>query len=286
MAVDRPNPIISAEELRDELARGNCRIVDCRFDLADPEKGRALFDEAHIDGAVFDDLDKDLADPVSGQSGRHPLPDVATFCRKLGAWGISNATKVVAYDHGNGATAGRLWWLLRWLGHADVSVLDGGFAAWQAAGGAISIDQEPIEAVEFVGTPDSSMVATTGEILGLVQGSEPYILVDARDPGRFRGDVEPIDPVAGRIPGSINMPFPVNLGPDGHWRPADDLRREWRKLLVGRPDSRPVVMCGSGVTACHLIIAAELAELPLPRLYVGSWSEWIRDPGRPVKRGE
>ena len=280
-----PLNVISVDELRQRMARDNCRAVDCRFDLSDPEKGRALFEESHIDGAVFADLDRDLAAPASGESGRHPLPDAETFCSKLGAWGISNSTHVVAYDHGNGATAGRLWWLLRWLGHTNVSVLDGGFAAWQAAGGAVSSRPAAIEPAEFIGTPDSSMVATTEEILALVNAGEQFNLVDARDAARFRGEVEPIDPVAGRIPGSVNMPFPVNLSTDGRWRAADELRRQWRDMLSGRPESLPIVMCGSGVTACHLIIAAELAELPLPRLYVGSWSEWIRDPGRPVESG-
>ena len=285
MAAATSGPVISVAVLRDLLDRGECRVVDCRFDLSDPRKGRALFGESHIKGAVYADLDKDLADPITADSGRHPLPRVEKFCRKLGAWGISNSTHVVAYDFGNGAIAARLWWLLRWLGHADVSVLDGGLAAWQAAGGALSDSTAPIEPAEFFGVPNPDMVATTGEIAALVSSGGRFNLVDARDTARFRGENEPIDPVAGRIPGSMNMPFPVNLTSDGHWRPADELRREWQELLDGRPGSRPIAMCGSGVTACHLVIAAELAGLPLPRLYVGSWSEWIRDPDRPVERG-
>jgi thiosulfate/3-mercaptopyruvate sulfurtransferase len=174
---------------------------------------------------------------------------------------------------------------MRWLGHAEVSVLDGGYAAWVDSGGAIGEGRQDSEVVVFHGRPDSSMVATTEDILDLIVSGESCNLVDARDAPRFRGEVEPIDPVAGRIPGAINMPFPANLDGEGKWRQASELRDRWKEVLRDRPETLPIAMCGSGVTACHLIIAAERADLPLPRLYVGSWSEWIRDAERPVATG-
>ena len=277
--------LIGASELNVLLRDPTCRIVDCRFELADPARGRALYRAGHIHGAVFADLDKDLAGPVGPQSGRHPLPDVEAFRQKLCAWGIANDSQVVAYDQGNGASASRFWWMLRWLGHERVAVLDGGLGAWEAFGGELDADEPPVARTEYIARPDAAMVATTQEIEAMLAAGEPCLLVDARDERRFRGEVEPIDPVAGRIPGSVNLPFQRNLDSSGQWRSSKELREIWRCCWQDGGTDLPIALCGSGVTACHLILAAKRAGLPMPRLYVGSWSEWIRDPNRPIALG-
>ena len=276
---------IGARELNSLLRDPACRIVDCRFELADPARGRTLYRAGHIPDAVFADLDKDLAGPVGPQSGRHPLPDVETFRQKLCTWGIANDSQVVAYDQGNGASASRLWWMLRWLGHERVAVLDGGLGAWEAFGGEVDADDLPVARTEYIARPDAAMVATTQEIEAMLAAGKPCLLVDARDERRFRGEVEPIDPVAGRIPGSVNLPFQRNLDSSGQWRSSEELREIWQSHWPDGDADLPITLCGSGVTACHLILAAKRAGLPMPRLYVGSWSEWIRDPNRPIALG-
>ena len=277
--------LIDVDELVPLLDDPNCRVVDCRFELMDPDKGYELYRQAHISGAVFTDLDKDLAAPVTAESGRHPLPDVETFSRMLRDHGISGGSQVVAYDHGNGATAGRLWWMLRWLGHERVAVLNGGFAAWRAAGGSVDAEIPAYPRGDFTARPDAAMVATTEEILAAIESGEGLILVDARDERRFRGEAEPIDTVAGRIPGSVNMPFQLNLDDSGLWRSTEEIAALWESVERAGSNERPVAMCGSGVTACHLILAAKRIGKPLPRLYVGSWSAWISDPARPIETG-
>jgi len=278
--------LVSAAGLAALIAEGPCRVVDCRFDLFDPAKGRQEYAAGHIPGAVYADMDQDLAGPVTPTSGRHPLPDPEVFRRRLESWGIGDDSAVVAYDYGNGALAARLWWMLReWFGHERVAVLDGGLAAWRSAGKQLASSEATIARARFSRTPDQSAVATTEEILGLVRRGDDFLLLDARDPARFRGEIEPIDSKAGHVPGARNFPLTANLGDDGTWLPADRLAARWRETTGIEEDAASIAMCGSGVTACHLVLGAHLAGLPAPRLYVGSWSEWIRDPARPIATG-
>jgi thiosulfate/3-mercaptopyruvate sulfurtransferase len=273
--------LIEPEILHEHLNDADWRVVDCRFELKKPDKGRAEYLAGHIPGAVYAHLDRDLAGPVTPRSGRHPLPAADDFAATLGRWGISGNTTVVAYDQGSGAIAARLWWMLRWLGHRRVLVLDGGFEAWRRAGLPIDAEAPVIEPARFTGRPDERMVVTTDELQrSLAAGAD--VLVDAREAARFTGRVEPIDAVAGHVPGAVNFPFGTSLRDDGRWRSAAELECAWSTVLGGDQERSWITMCGSGVTACHLAISARLAGYREPRLYVGSFSEWIRDPRRPV----
>lgn len=282
----RNSNLETVSRLQTLLEDGNCRVVDCRFDLMDTAKGREDYLAGHIPGAVFADLDQDLAGPVTARSGRHPLPDAAKFADALGGWGINNDSRIVAYDGGNSALAAHFWWLMRWMGHTDVAVLDGGLAAWLGAGGPLETGSAAVEVEIFQAAPDDSRVADIREILDLVAGDSDSILIDARDRSRYLGEAEPIDPVAGHIPGAINLPLTDSLDESGMWRSLPALRQLWGNKVGDRPDAALIAMCGSGVTACHLVLSAVVAGLPEPRVYVGSWSEWIRDKNRPVARGE
>ena len=278
--------LIDVPTLKGLLETTECRVVDCRFDLFDPGKGRRDYLAGHIPGAVHADMDKDLASEITPDSGRHPLPDSTVFCRTLEGWGISDDVHVVAYDYGNGSLAVRLWWMLRWLGHDRVSVLDGGYAAWTAANESIEQDVPVHVTGDFNGSPNENMIATTAEIAAAVNSNTNINLIDARDEARFKGEKEPIDPIAGRVPGARNMPLSLNLNSDGTWQSREALGVIWDGFDEGRVSQEAVVMCGSGVTACHLILSAVLAGRNEPRLYVGSWSEWIRDINRPVATGD
>jgi thiosulfate/3-mercaptopyruvate sulfurtransferase len=276
-------PLIDVESLARHNGRADWIVVDCRFTLTDPAAGRAAYERGHVLGARYADLDEDLARHPEATEGRHPLPDPARLAATLGGWGIAPGDTIVAYDEGSGAIAARLWWLLRWLGHSQCAVLDGGFAAWQKAGlpveqGAPRWSPRHYEA----GSPRDEVVAT-GELAARQAAGD--LLVDARAAARYRGEQEPIDPVAGHVPGARNRPFSANVTPAGRFRPPGELREELVTLLAGRDPSRLIAMCGSGVTACHLLLALEVAGLPGGRLYAGSWSEWIRDPARPIHRG-
>jgi len=279
------NPPVSVDVLAESLSDPNLRVVDCRFYLPEPDRGRREFAAAHVPGAVYADLDRDLSGPVTADSGRHPLPDPDEFVATLRTLGISNDTRVVAYDDASGAVAARLWWMLRWVGHDDVALLDGGYAAWQRARLPVTADIAAIRPGDFSRQVRPDMVWTTEDVESLVRGEEDFLLVDARDGARYRGEVEPIDTVAGHVPGSASLPFPVSLTPDSLWKGAEQLSAVWAEL--GLIDVRQPwgVMCGSGVTACHLALSAMLAGLPEPRLYAGSWSEWIRDARRHVATG-
>ena len=281
----RPSDLIDVADLSRIIDSRTCRVVDCRHDLFDRDKGRADYAAGHLPGAVHADMDRDLAGPVTPQSGRHPLPDPDAFRDKLSAWGIGEDTHVVAYDYGNGSLAARLWWMLRyWLGHDRVSVLDCGLAAWLDAGGPTETTaRQPVRAT-YGRRPDDSVVASTVEIAAAVAAGQGGLLLDARDPVRYRGEKEPIDPVAGHIPGAVNLPLTRSLGEGGRWREVGELRALWSEFDTPASPGRPVAMCGSGVTACHLILSATLAGATVPRLYAGSWSEWIRDPERPIGR--
>lgn len=259
------------------------RIIDCRFDLGDSSWGEQVYREGHIPGAFYGHLDRDLSGLPDAASGRHPLPDWQHFADSLSRWGIHHDTQVVVYDQGSGAYAARLWWLLRAAGHRRVAVLDGGWSAWLTAGGACTDTVPPPDTRLVELSPGSGWVTTAQVERNL--DSAAFLLVDARDGERFAGLREPIDPVAGHVPGAVNYPFEQNLGPGGVFRRPAELRDLWGGLLSGRTPGKVVHMCGSGVTACHNLLAMEVAGLPGSRLYVGSWSEWIRDRKRPVATG-
>jgi thiosulfate/3-mercaptopyruvate sulfurtransferase len=278
-------PLIDARTLRAHLEQPGCIVVDCRFSLQDPAAGRAAYERGHLPGARYADLDRDLSRRPQASEGRHPLPDPAVFAATLGAWGVTPTDTVVAYDEGGGAIAARLWWLLRWIGHPRAQVLDGGLAAWSAAG--LPLDTAPPhwQPTRYPGprsVADARVVATADVSARQAAGD---VVVDARGAPRYRGEQEPIDPVAGHVPGALNWPFANNLTPSGTFRPAAELRRDLVALLGGREPHQVIAMCGSGVTACHLLLAMSVAGLPDGKLFAGSWSEWIRDPKRPVKTG-
>lgn len=276
------NFLTSVETLRSIITDDDVRVVDCRFSLKEPDAGHQQYHESHIPGAVFADLDKDMAAPVQCGTGRHPLPDPAQFARRLGELGISQKTRVVAYDQASGALAARFWWMLRWLGHDNVSLLDGGMARWAEC--KLPVESGPVEfeATVFHAQPNMALVLTTADIVAAGNNPEHLQLVDARDKERFDGITEPIDPVAGHIPGTLNVPFSESLNENGTWKSAADLRTLWEEALGENFGSPWSVMCGSGVTACHLVASGLRAGLPEPRVYVGSWSEWITDPGRAI----
>lgn len=274
--------LILPTDAESHLDDPDCRIVDCRFDLSKPHAGHAAFFEAHIPGAVYADLNKDLAAPLRPDTGRHPLPDIAVLESTFGSLGIGGDTEVIVYDSGSGAMAARAWWLLRWLGHTHVTLLDGGFARWQAMDLPIESGAFGVAARQFRGAPRPAAIITTQELVALGASVEAMRLVDARDVARFRGEAEPIDAVAGHIPGALNLPFSESLNSDGTWKAKNELRRMWARVLGDDPGVPWAVMCGSGVTACHLALSGLLAGYREPRVYVGSWSEWIRDPERPV----
>ena len=273
--------LIGTGELHEINNDEDLRIVDCRFDLMRPEAGRELFLAEHIPGAVFADLDQDLAAPVGPCTGRHPLPDPGVLAETFGRLGISARTRVIVYDETSGAFAARLWWLLRWLGHPQVSLLDGGIARWRASQLPMEAGRPEDNPTVFEPAPRPELVLETAEIVAAGESCAALQLVDARDANRFAGIAEPIDTVAGHIPGAINVPFSESLNDDGTWKSAAELQQLWVNALGGS-DSAWSVMCGSGVTACHLAVSGLLAGLPEPRLYVGSWSEWITESSRPV----
>src|SRR5262245_4092646 len=276
--------IIEPPEVARHLADPGWVIVDCRFDLAKPEAGRQLYREGHIPGARYAHLNEDLSGPITARTGRHPLPSPDVFARRLAAWGIDGRTQVVAYDDASGAIAARLWWMLRWLGHEAAAVLDGGLKAWVAAGLPLDSQDPRITPTTFVAHPRTDQSVNVEELrAGLADRSA--VLVDARSADRFAGQNETIDPVAGHIPGARNHPFMTNLDAERRFLPAHELRERWSKTLADGQAEQVVAMCGSGVTACHDLLALEVAGLAGARLYPGSWSEWIRDDTRPIATG-
>ncbi len=260
-------------------------LVDCRATLSDPIEGPRRYSAGHLPGARYAHLDTDLSGPISATSGRHPLPEPAALADRLGRWGVGADTQVVAYDDAGGAYAARLWWLLRWLGHEQVAVLDGGVPAWVVAGRALVAGVPDVHPCHFVGVPRDALWLDAAEVLEVVEGKSPGLLIDARGAARFAGVEEPIDPVAGHIAGAINLPFTGNLGADGGFLASAELAARYRAALGGRSPTEVVSYCGSGVTACHGLLALEHAGLPGARLYAGSWSEWLRDPTRPLRTG-
>jgi thiosulfate/3-mercaptopyruvate sulfurtransferase len=281
--------LIKPAELATHLDDADWAIIDCRFELTRPEWGAQAWAAGHIPNALYADLDRQLAGPHTPESGRHPLPPVAALAASFSAWGIDARVQVIAYDQAAGAYAARLWWLLRWLGHRGVAVLDGGFAAWQRAGLAVSTAATARAARTFRAAPQPGMLASSAEIAaalsaGALERGE-VLLVDARSAERFAGRNESIDPVAGHIPGARNHPFAGNHDALGQFLGAAQLRAAWDATRRGQPATELIAMCGSGVTACHNLLALEVAGLPGARLYAGSWSEWIRDPAHAVAIG-
>jgi thiosulfate/3-mercaptopyruvate sulfurtransferase len=276
--------LIGVDELAGHSGDPAWRIFDCRHDLRDADHGARAYAEAHIPGALHLNLDRDLSGPQSGHNGRHPLPDPAVFAATMAACGVAGETVVIAYDDAGGMFAARLWWLLRWLGHQRVALLDGGLAAWRRAGQALDAHLPRHAAAQFSGRPAAAMSVDAATVLARLHAPD-MLLVDARSAERFRGEGETLDPVGGHIPGAVNRCFADNLDADKcAFKPAAVLRDEFLQLLGGRDPREVVHQCGSGVTACHNLLAMELAGLPGGRLYAGSWSEWCSDPSRPVAR--
>ena len=276
--------LISVEELAARL--DDCVVADCRHDLFKPAQGADDYAVGHIPGASFVSLDRDLAGPKGdGRSGRHPLPDPAVLRARLQSLGLSDGRQLVVYDADTGGFAGRLWWLARWLGHEGVAVLDGGFRAWRAAGYPVTAE---VPVGQALGTLSANPPLATGVTARELLDDQPRrerLVIDARAPERWRGDTEPLDPVGGHIPGAVNRPLQLNLRPDGRFKPAEVLREEFTALLAGRNPASVVHSCGSGVSACHNLLAMEHAGLTGASLYPGSWSEWCADPARPIARG-
>lgn len=276
--------LISTADLHANVANPDWVIVDCRFSLADSNAGRLAYQFGHIPNARYADLDQDLSSEITSQTGRHPLPDFRVLAKKLGAWGISNHTQVIVYDDASGAFAGRLWWLLRCLGHDKVAVLDGGIKHWQAQGLSVTTVLPKIKPTVFRSYLNTSAWLDARSVEnGLA--TKKLFLIDARTPERYRGEQEPIDPVAGHIPGAVNRPFQLNLAKDGTFLPPTVLREQFTALIGGFATDNVAHNCGSGVTACHNLLAMEQAGLVGSKLYAGSWSEWIRDRNRGVARG-
>jgi thiosulfate/3-mercaptopyruvate sulfurtransferase len=276
-------PLIPTHELAERLAEPGWFIADCRFELGRPEAGAAAWLAGHVPGAVHVDLERDLSAPVTPVTGRHPLPTPAALAATLSRLGIGNDAHVVCYDAGSGAYAARLWWMLRWLGHEAVTVLDGGLAAWVAEGRPVATGEPaPRRAVTFVPRPRPAMVVDAAGVAAALGRGET--LVDVRGAERFAGLTEPLDAVAGHVPGAVNLPYLENLDATGRFRAPAELAALWGSRTGAAAGNAPVCMCGSGVTACQGLLALEAAGIPGGRLYAGSWSEWIRDPSRPVAR--
>ncbi len=281
------SPLISADELRQALSRKDqdWLLIDCRFNLGNTSAGEAAYAQGHLPGALYAHLDRDLSGPKTGTNGRHPMPSPEAFERTVQNWGIQPGTRVVAYDDAGGMFAARLWWLLRWAGFEPVQVLDGGWQAWLAAQGPVGTHAAARRSPSaFQIQPRADWVVRAADVQARLGQPDQQVLIDARAADRFRGENETMDPVGGHIPGARNRFFQLNLQADGHFKPADQLKAEFEALLASSPIHAVVHQCGSGVTACHNLLAMAQAGLPATRLYAGSWSEWCADPARPVER--
>ncbi|MDQ7743984.1 sulfurtransferase [Hydrogenophaga pseudoflava] len=282
--------LISAAQLRQLLDDHQpVLVMDCSFDLTNPAAGRQQFEAAHIPGAVHVDLDEHLSEktaPDRASGGRHPLPSREAFARRLRALGLNPGQQVVAMDRQGANYCGRLWWMLKWCGHEAVAVLDGGLAAWQATGAAVAQGTSPVPAAGRFELQPSLARTRDAQVIARSLGQPDQVLVDARAAARFRGEIEPLDPVAGHIPGALNRPFTDNIGPDGRFKPAAELRADFERLLAGRDPAAVVHHCGSGVSAIPNLLAMEIAGLGRTALFPGSWSEWCNTPGLPCARSQ
>ena len=277
--------IVDCKTLAKKLDNREWVVFDCRFALTKPEQGYKEYKESHIPSSRYADLDRNLASPKQDTTGRHPLPDSVAFVAWLRANGVNNSSQVVVYDANSGMFASRLWWMLRWLGHQDVAVLDGGWPAWLAGDYPVSIDIPQPKSGDFEGRPNDGMWVSTKDIEEVVMSKDDSTkIVDARIEPRFKGEFEPIDPVAGHIPGAENYPCANNVDESGYFLSSEHLRKNLSSIVDEHDAGDIVNMCGSGVTACRNILAMEMAGWPGTRLYVGSWSEWITDPKRPIEK--
>ena len=277
--------IVDAATLSEHLSDPDWVVFDCRFALLEPDEGREQYAHSHIPGARYADLDLDLSRSKQSDTGRHPLPDVDVFVEWLRDNGVNQDSQVVVYDASGGMFAARLWWMLRWFGHNRVAVLDGGWSTWQAQGQPTAFAVPDPETGNFAGRPDQDMWVSSEDVEKVVADTQARNrIIDARAEPRYQGLNEPIDPVAGHVPGALNYPCTRNLDDDGLFLSAAALKRNWEPLLEDRNPAEIINMCGSGVTACRNILAMEMAGWPGTRLYVGSWSEWITDPARPIAR--
>ncbi len=274
--------LISVAELAKHLNDPEVVVFDCRHELTNADFGPKAYAESHIPGARFANIDKNLSGPLTGKNGRHPLPDAGSFMEWLGGLGVSNASQVVGYDHAGGPYGARLWWLMRWLGHSRVAVLDGGWQAWNAAGQPVTKDVLAPKPAKFSGKPDHSRV--DAQYVSQRLKTADMVLIDARANDRFHGQNETIDPVAGHIPGALNRFFKDNLDTKGQFKSPEELRAAFNPLIGSTPAEKVIHQCGSGITACHNLLAMEVAGIKGTRLYSGSWSEWIADPSRPVAK--
>lgn len=277
--------LITPSELAPLLADPAWVVFDCRFTLTDPDAGKRAYSQDHIPGARYAHLNDDLSSSITATSGRHPLPNPDILARKLGAWGVNNASQVVVYDATFGAMAARMWWLLRWLGHERVALLDGGYPRWQREGLPVTNEVALISPATFQPQLRPEL-CVNAEVVDDIRVESAYKLIDARSEERFRGEVEPLDKVAGHVPGALNHPFDDNLDYGGNFLVQDELRAGFIAKIAAVDPHNVVHMCGSGVTACHNILAMEHVGLKGSKLYAGSWSEWITDPQRPVATGQ
>jgi len=274
--------IISAQELHDNLEYPDLAVMDCRFYLTEPERGFQEYEEGHIPGAVYINLDKDLSgEIVPGVTGRHPLPDSQVFADRLSGWGIDTSTQVVAYDNKGGALAARLWWMLRWMGHDQAAILDGGWNAWEKGKYLVETETNLPVRKTFHGEEQLDMIADIS-LVEEVRMSPDFLLVDARSPERYWGLKETIDEKAGHIPGAITAPYIENMDEDEYFLPLEQLQERYQNMLGGIPEENVILYCGSGVTSIHNMIVMVMAGYQLPKLYPGSWSEWSADPLRPI----
>ena len=281
--------LLEPEQLQSMLADDTLRVVvfDVRHDLADHAAGRQAYEQGHIPSAIYLDHERDLSAPKNGRNGRHPLPELPAFAAQMASLGVQPGVQVVVYDAGNSMFAAHLWWMLRWMGHYQVAVLNGGWQAWLAANGGVETGapaDRPAPAAQKAVSISMPVVDAAAVLANLTQ--QKFVVLDARAQNRYRGETEPMDPVAGHIPGALNRPNSLNCQPDGTFKSAAQLRDEFQAVLKRTPADRVVHQCGSGITACHNLFAMELAGLTGSALYPGSWSEWCSDPDRPVATGD
>ena len=277
--------LVSTDTLARHLDDPDWVVFDCRFTLTNPDAGQSAYDKAHILGARYVHLDNDLSSPITEGSGRHPLPDPELLSKKLGQWGVGNQTQVVVYDDAFGAMASRMWWLLRWLGHGNVALLDGVYPKWLREKRPVTADKPSIVTAKFDYSLHDELWVDAHTVQQALNDNNT-VLFDARSEERFSGEVEPLDTVAGHVPGAVNLPYEDNLNLGGDILSPDELRQEYIARLGGLAPEKVIHMCGSGVTACHNILAMEHAGLTGAKLYAGSWSEWITNSARPVATGE